>query len=93
MENALDNSKGKVEKFIYFSSSMVYGNFKSKEVDEETSCDPLGDYAALKFSGEKIVKSYSQVFDLNYSIVRPSALYGERCISRRETNIHRKCFE
>ncbi len=83
LENALDNSKDNVEKFIYFSSSMVYGNFKSKEVNEETICDPLGIYAALKFSGEKIVKSYSQVFDLNYSIVRPSALYGERCISRR----------
>ena len=83
LENALDNSKDNVEKFIYFSSSMVYGNFKSKEVNEETPCDPLGIYAALKFSGEKIVKSYSQVFDLNYSIVRPSALYGERCISRR----------
>lgn len=83
LENALDNSKNKVEKFIYFSSSMVYGNFKSKEVDEDTICDPLGIYAALKFSGEKIVKSYSQVFGLDYSIVRPSALYGERCISRR----------
>ena len=83
LENALDNAKDKVEKFIYFSSSMVYGNFKSKEVDEDTACDPLGIYAALKFSGEKIVKSYSQVFGLNYTIVRPSALYGERCISRR----------
>ena len=83
LENALDNSKNKVEKFIYFSSSMVYGNFKSDEVDESSNCDPLGIYAALKFSGEKIVKSYGQVFDLNYTIVRPSALYGERCISRR----------
>ena len=83
LENALDNSKNKVEKFIYFSSSMVYGNFKGDEVDENSNCDPLGIYAALKFSGEKIVKSYGQVFDLNYTIVRPSALYGERCISRR----------
>lgn len=83
LENALDNSKKKVEKFIYFSSSMVYGNFKGDEVDENSNCDPLGIYAALKFSGEKIVKSYGQAFDLNYTIVRPSALYGERCISRR----------
>ena len=68
---------------IYFIF-LKYGlrNFKSKEVDEETPVT-FRDYAALKFSGEKIVKSYSQVFDLNYSIVRPSALYGERCISRR----------
>jgi len=83
LENALDNAKDKVEKFIYFSSSMVYGNFKSNEVDEDSVCNPLGIYAALKYSGEKIVKAYGQVFGLNYTIVRPSALYGERCISRR----------
>ena len=35
---------------------MVYGNFKTKEVDEETNCNPIGIYGALKFSGEKIVK-------------------------------------
>ena len=32
---------------------------------------------------EKIIKAYGQVFDLPYTIIRPSALYGERCISRR----------
>ena len=32
---------------------MVYGNFKSNEVTEKTSCEPLGIYAALKFSAEK----------------------------------------
>jgi nucleoside-diphosphate-sugar epimerase len=37
----------------------------------------------LKFAGEKIVKAYNQVFKLPYTIVRPSALYGERCVSRR----------
>src|SRR5262249_37092195 len=37
----------------------------------------------LKLCGEKIVLAYNQVFDLPFTIVRPSALYGERCISRR----------
>ena len=83
LENALDWSKNKVEQFIYFSSSMVYGNFNEKNVDEETNCNPLGIYGALKFSGEKLVIGYNQVFDLPYTIIRPSALYGERCISRR----------
>ena len=83
LENALDCSKNKVEQFIYFSSSMVYGNFNEKNVDEETNCNPLGIYGALKFSGEKLVIGYNQVFDLPYTIIRPSALYGERCISRR----------
>jgi nucleoside-diphosphate-sugar epimerase len=30
-----------------------------------------------------LVVAYNQVFDLPYTIVRPSALYGERCVSRR----------
>lgn len=83
LENALDSCKNRIEHFIYFSSSMVYGNFETERVDETTRCEPLGIYGALKFSGEKIVIAYNQVFDLPYTIVRPSALYGERCISRR----------
>ena len=62
---------------------MVYGNFKTETVDEETNCDPIGIYGSLKFAAEKIIKSYNQVFGLPYTIIRPSALYGERCISRR----------
>jgi len=84
LENALDFARaGQVEHFVYFSSSMVYGNFPAGTVTEETPCEPLGIYGALKFAGEKIVIAYQQVFDLPYTIVRPSALYGERCVSRR----------
>ena len=83
LENALDLSRGKVEQFIYFSSSMVYGNFTSGYVTEDSECNPIGIYGALKYSGEKIVIAYNQVFDLPYTIIRPSALYGERCVSRR----------
>ncbi len=83
LENALDNSRNKVEQFIYFSSSMVYGNFETDTVTEESPCNPLGIYGALKFGAEKLVIGYNQVFDLPYTIIRPSALYGERCISRR----------
>ncbi len=85
LENTLDwaRSSSNLEQFIFFSSSMVYGNFKSDQVDEETRCEPLGIYGALKYGSEKIVIGYNQVFDLPYTIIRPSALYGERCISRR----------
>ena len=83
LENALDNAKNRIDHFIFLSSSMVYGNFKSSEVDEDTNCEPLGIYGALKYAAEKIIISYNQVFNLPYTIIRPSALYGERCISRR----------
>ena len=43
----------------------------------------MGIYGTLKYAGELIIKSYNQVFGLPYTIVRPSALYGERCVSRR----------
>jgi nucleoside-diphosphate-sugar epimerase len=83
LENALDCARGQVEHFIYFSSSMVYGHFQRGTVAEETPCEPLGIYGALKFGGEKLVIAYNQAFDLPYTIIRPSALYGERCVSRR----------
>jgi len=83
LENALDYSRGFVDQFIYFSSSMVYGNFLTPEVTEESPLNSLGIYGALKVAGEKMVIGYNQVFDLPYTIIRPSALYGPRCVSRR----------
>jgi nucleoside-diphosphate-sugar epimerase len=87
LENMLDYARGVVEHFVFFSSSMVYGHFTEGIVNEETPCEPLGIYGALKFSGEKLVIAYKQVFDLDYTIIRPSALYGERCVSRRVAQI------
>lgn len=83
LENALDYSRGNIEQFIFFSSSMVYGNFLAEAVDEEHPLNPIGIYGALKLAGEKIVIAYQQVFELPYTIIRPSALYGPRCVSRR----------
>jgi nucleoside-diphosphate-sugar epimerase len=83
LENALDAVRDRKPHFIFFSSSMVYGNFEGVAVTEDRVCEPLGIYGALKFAGEKLVIAYHQVFDLPYTIVRPSALYGERCVSRR----------
>jgi nucleoside-diphosphate-sugar epimerase len=83
LENALDVGRNMVEHFVFFSSSMVYGNFPNGHATEDTPCEPIGIYGALKFAGEKMVIAYNQVFGLPYTIVRPSALYGERCVSRR----------
>lgn len=83
LENALDAVRASCEHFVFFSSSMVYGNFKVPEVDEDQPLDPIGIYGALKVGGEKIVIAYQQVFGLPYTIIRPSALYGARCVSRR----------
>ena len=83
LENTLDYAKKNKTHTIYMSSSMVYGNFESEDVKEDRTCKPIGIYGTLKYSGELLVKAYSDVFDLPYTIIRPSALYGERCVSRR----------
>jgi len=89
LENTLDAARSikNLNRYIYVSSSMVYGNFTKPVVNEKDICDPLGIYGSLKFAGEKMVQSYNQVFGLKYNIIRPSALYGERCVSRRVVQV------
>jgi len=87
LENALDWARGQVEQFIFISSSMAYGNFLTPAVSEDHPLSPIGIYGAFKVAGEKMVAAHGQVFDLPYTIVRPSALYGPRCVSRRVIQI------
>lgn len=89
LENALDYARGGgVEQFVFLSSSMAYGNFKTDEVSEDHPLEPIGIYGALKLAGEKMVIAYNQVFGLPYTILRPSALYGQRCVSRRVVQVY-----
>ena len=85
--NALEVTRELKSHLVYFSSSMVYGNFDGKKVKENNLCKPIGIYGNLKLAGEMMVRSYSHVFGFPYTIVRPSALYGERCVSRRVSQI------
>ena len=53
LENVLDVTRSKGIHVIYFSSSMVYGNFDGEAVTEERECNPMGIYGALKYGAEK----------------------------------------
>ena len=66
-----------LKKFIYISSSMVYGNFINDPIDEEDLKEPIEIYGGMKLSGEYIVKVYSKRYGIPYTIIRPSAVYGE----------------
>jgi len=83
LENALDCSRGKNRHFIYLSSRVVYGDLGTAPVDEEAPLNPLSIHGVLKLSGEKMVVAYQQTFDLPYTILRTSALYGPRQIGGR----------
>ena len=71
-----------IGKFIFVSSSMVYGDF-SGSVTEDSPCNPKGQYGILKLAGENLVKDWSRSTNIPYTIIRPSAVYGPRDIDDR----------
>jgi len=71
-----------VKKFVYISSSMVYGDFENN-VTEDAPCDPQGQYGIMKYMGEKLVQDYSRKFAFDYTVIRPSAVYGELDVEDR----------
>jgi nucleoside-diphosphate-sugar epimerase len=74
--NLLESAKKhKIERFVYISSSMVYGDFED-DVLEDDACRPQGQYGIMKLCGEDLVKDYSRRCGFEYVIIRPSAVYG-----------------
>lgn len=74
--NLLEEAKmNNVTKFLYISSSMVYGDF-ADDVTEDAICKPQGQYGIMKLAGEDLVKDYSRRGCFNHTIIRPSAVYG-----------------
>jgi nucleoside-diphosphate-sugar epimerase len=72
----------KVKRFVYISSSMVYGDFES-DVTEDASCNPIGQYGIMKYMGEQLVRDYARQYGFEYVIIRPSAVYGEYDVEDR----------
>ena len=71
-----------IKRFVYISSSMVYGDFES-DVTEDAQCNPVGQYGIMKYMGEQLVKDYARRYGFEYVIIRPSAVYGEYDVEDR----------
>ena len=69
------SKRNSVEKFVYVSSSMVYGDF-ADDVTEDAECRPQGMYGIMKLAGEWLVKDYYDKGAFDYTVIRPSAVYG-----------------
>ena len=74
--------KYQIDRFMYASSSMVYGDF-TDYVTEDAECRPQGQYGIMKLAGEWLVKDYSRRGYFNHTIFRPSAVYGELDVEDR----------
>ena len=74
--NVLESAKKhQVKRFVYISSSMVYGDFVD-DVTEDAVCRPQGQYGIMKLAGEDLVKDYTRRGCVDHVILRPSAVYG-----------------
>jgi UDP-glucose 4-epimerase len=69
----------RVRRFIYCSSSEVYGNCGCEPlVETATICEPATVYGAAKLAGEHYAKAYWQTYGLPTIVVRPFNTYGPR---------------
>lgn len=63
-------------RLVYTSSSMTYGDFVTDPVTEESPQSPKEIYGSFKLATEIVCRGYMRCYDMDVTIVRPSAVYG-----------------
>ncbi len=80
--------KHKVGKFIFGSSSSVYGNNEKVPFSEDDNVDfPISPYAATKKAGELICHTYHHLYGMSITCLRYFTVYGPR--QRPDLAIHK----
>jgi UDP-glucuronate 4-epimerase len=80
--------KHKVDKFIFASSSSVYGNNEKVPFSEEDNVDfPISPYAATKKACELISHTYHHLYGISLTCLRFFTVYGPR--QRPDLAIHK----
>jgi len=86
--NLLDECrKHKIKKFLFLSSSSVYGANKKLPFNEKLEVMPISFYAQTKCSAEEVVSLYSRHFNVDAVILRLFTVYGPR--QRPDLAIHK----
>ena len=67
-----------VKRFVYSSSSSVYGNVETTPTPEEHTLNPLSPYALQKLIGEQYCKLFSELYGIETVCLRYFNVYGER---------------
>lgn len=77
-----------MKKFVFASSSSVYGNNRKVPFAETDNVDnPISPYAATKKAGELICYTYSHLYDMGMTCLRFFTVYGPR--QRPDLAIHK----
>jgi len=81
--------QSKLERFIYASSSSVYGDAESYPTSESVLPRPFSPYGVTKLAGEHLVLLYGRNFGLPVAALRYFTVYGPR--QRPDMAFHRFC--
>lgn len=77
-----------IDKFIFASSSSIYGNNEKIPFSESDNVDfPISPYAATKKACELMCYTYSHLYDMNMTCLRFFTVYGPR--QRPDLAIHK----
>jgi nucleoside-diphosphate-sugar epimerase len=76
-----------LQRYVFISSSMVYGDFQCDRPDEDAPKNPKDPYGAIKLGAELLIESFQRQFGVPYVVVRPSAVYGPLDSNMRVTGI------
>jgi UDP-glucuronate 4-epimerase len=77
-----------IKKFVFASSSSVYGANKKVPFSETDSVDnPISPYAATKKAGELVCYTYSKLYNISVNCLRFFTVYGPR--QRPDMAIHK----
>lgn len=78
-----------LERFVYASSSSVYGDAERYPTDESLLPRPFSPYGVTKLAGEHLVLLYGRNFGLPVAALRYFTVYGPR--QRPDMAFHRFC--
>lgn len=82
LKNVLEACRFTQKRLVFLSSMVVFGGNAraSSQADYYASEDlvpiPYGNYSESKYLCEQLIQVYAQSYDLEYVVIRPSALYG-----------------
>lgn len=89
-QRLLERYKGSgLERFVYASSSSVYGDAERYPTDETLLPRPFSPYGVTKLAGEHLVLLYGRNFGMNVCGLRYFTVYGPR--QRPDMAFHRFC--
>jgi len=71
--------KSSLGRFVYVSSSEVYGSALRVPMDEEHPTFPMTVYGASKLAGDCYARAFHRTYNYPTVVVRPFNVYGPRC--------------